>query len=201
MTQVQKISVPEPNIGTIKLVLVGTAPLIHHEWSSKAKKMILDKQMKKASVKKPARNPKKEYEEAKVLTADNKLGIKAIWLKKAIVAAARNVDDLPMTLLRGTVFVKGDEMGIIPLRYKKEEMVEDVVRLSGGTSDLRYRPYIYGWEVDVEISYNADVLSPAQVINLTKIAGFAVGIGERRPGKSGDDYGTFSVKPFKKKKK
>ena len=199
MTQIQKITVPEPNIGTIKLVFKGTAPLIHHEWSAKAKKMILDKQMKKAVAKKAARKPKEEYESAKVKDAKGKLAIKAIWVKKAIVAAARNVDDLPMTLLRGAVFVKGDDMGAIPITYKKEEMVEDIVRLSGGTSDLRFRPYIYGWKADVEISYNADVLSAEQVINLVKIAGLFVGIGERRPGKSGDDYGTFSVKPFKKK--
>jgi hypothetical protein len=199
MTEAVSVAIPEPNIQAFKVTLKGTAPLIHHEWSEKAKKQIRDKQQKKASKAHGKRNPNGEYEASKIKNSKGKLAIKAIWIKKAVVAAARNIDGVPMTLLRGAVFVRGDEDGLIPLRYKKEKMVEDVVRLSGGTSDLRYRPYIHDWEADVEIQHNADVLSTEQVVNLLKIAGFACGIGERRPGKSGEDYGTFDVLAIKKK--
>jgi len=193
------VHIPEPNIQTIKLTLVGRRPLIMNEWSEKAKTQIRDKQAKKANKKKNARKPKEEYESAKIKNGKGKLSIKAIWIKSAIVGSARFVDDLPMTVLRGAVFVRGDDDGLIQLRYKKEEMVEDTVRLSGmgRSADLRYRPYIYDWEADVEIDFDGDVLSLEQVVNLVKKAGFSNGLGENRPERSGNDYGTFDVKATK----
>jgi hypothetical protein len=191
------VEVKELKIAVLNSRIIGTTPLIMHEFSEKSKRQMLEKQQKKAAKKKEIRNPEAEYEAAKIKDSTGKLAIKSIWIKKAIVAAARNVDDLPMTILRGAVFVVGDKDGLIPVQYEEEKMVEDVVRLSGGTSDLRYRPYLYGWYADVQIEYNADVLSGEQVANLLKIAGFAVGIGERRPGKSGEDYGRFNLGEYK----
>lgn len=170
-----------------------------HEWSEKAKQSIRDKQQKKATVKREARNPQEEYERAKIKDKDGDLAIKAIWIKNAIVDSSRFVENLPMTILRGALFIKGDEDGLIKLRYKKEKMVEDAVKLSGigRTSDLRYRPYIYDWEADVTIEYDGDVITMEQVIHLLKKAGFSNGIGENRPERSGDTYGRFEVQPIK----
>jgi hypothetical protein len=75
-------------------------------------------------------------------------------------------------------------------------MREDVVRIGKGSTDLRYRAELLGWEADVKVKFNADVLSAEQVVNLLKISGFSVGLGEWRPQKSGE-YGTFDVKPTK----
>lgn len=196
------IEIPEAKINTVAVTIKGKAPLIMHEWNEKAKKQMRDKQQKKATNKKEARNPEQEYEAAKVKNKKGELAIKSIWIKSAIVDSARFVEDLPMTILRGALFVKGDENGYIPLRYKREEMIEDTVRLSGigRTADLRYRPYVYDWEADIFIEYDADVLSLEQVINLLKKAGFSNGIGENRPERSGDTYGTFSVEPYEKDK-
>jgi hypothetical protein len=198
--ELQTVMVPEPQIGNLKVTIKGTAPLIHHEWSEKAKRMIRSKQAKEAMPKKEARNPKEEYEAAKVKTDKGELAIKAIWVKQAMVNACRTVEGLPMTLVRGTVFVKGDALGMIPIKYKSEKMVEDVVIIGKGVSDLRYRPYIYDWEASVEIIYDADVLSASQVANLLKRAGFSAGIGEMRPEK-GREFGTFEVLPHNGKTK
>jgi len=192
----QTITVPEPQVGRLSVKLKGTSPLIMHEWSEKSKRQIREKQQKKACKKHSKRDPKAEYESAKVLTSDGKMAVKAISIKKAIVGAARLIDDLPMTLLRVSIFVRGDEDGLIPLKFKKEKMVEDVVRIGRGVADLRYRPYLYDWEVKVNIDYNSDVLSAEQVLNLVKLAGFG-GLCENRPSKSGGDYGTFEVLPIK----
>lgn len=196
------IEIPEARINTVAVTIKGKAPLIMHEWNEKAKKQMRDKQQKKATNKKEARNPEQEYEAAKVKNRKGKLAIKSIWIKSAIVDSARFVEDLPMTILRGALFVKGDEDGYIQIRYDREEMVEDTVRLSGigRTADLRYRPYVYGWEADIFIEYDADVLSVEQVINLLKKAGFSNGVGENRPERSGDTYGTFEVLPYEKTK-
>jgi len=47
---------------TIELHLEGTSPLITHAWSEKAKKMMLDKQMGKASKGKEKKDPIADYE-------------------------------------------------------------------------------------------------------------------------------------------
>lgn len=44
----QSIMIPEIKIGQFTLRLVGDSPLIVHRWSEKAKREILDKQMKVA---------------------------------------------------------------------------------------------------------------------------------------------------------
>lgn len=195
----KNIQIPEPVINTVHLTIVGKTPLIMHEWTEKSKKQIRDKQQKKAVSKKEARNPKDEYESAKIKNSKGNLAIKSIWIKRAIADSARFVDNIPKTVLKGALFVKGDDEGLIELRYKKEEMVEDTVRLSGigRNSDLRYRPYVYGWEADIEIEYDGEVLTMDQVVFLLKKAGFSNGIGENRPERSGDNYGKFDVKPIK----
>ena len=51
------IELPPLNIQTIQLMLVGDSPLIVHAWSEKAKRQMLDKQMKKATKAKEAKDP------------------------------------------------------------------------------------------------------------------------------------------------
>ena len=47
-TNEQVITIPALDIRTATIKIVGDSPLIVHKWSEKAKKEILDKQMKKA---------------------------------------------------------------------------------------------------------------------------------------------------------
>lgn len=50
-TETTVVEIPAINIKTAEINLVGDSPLIVHKWSEKAKKEILDKQMKKAKTK------------------------------------------------------------------------------------------------------------------------------------------------------
>ena len=219
MAEKIQIEVPEPNIQKIKLTLVGTSPLIQHQFSAKAKKQILDKQMKKAQKAKATREPKKEFENSLYLIKTGKfvypktggfpmkvkfsgeIGIPALWVKQAAVASARNLTDVTMTFLRGALFVEARaEDGLVEVRYDELMLREDIVRIGRGSSDLRYRGQLNGWETDIVIKFNADVLSAEQVINLIKISGYSSGVGEWRPARNGD-FGCFDVKPFKEKKK
>ena len=43
------VVLPPLQIETVNVTLIGDTPLIVHRWSEKAKKQMLDKQMKKAS--------------------------------------------------------------------------------------------------------------------------------------------------------
>lgn len=51
------IEIPEIRTQLMKVTIVGDSPLISHAWSEKAKKMILDKQMKKATSGREAKDP------------------------------------------------------------------------------------------------------------------------------------------------
>jgi len=64
--------------------------------------------------------------------------------------------------------------------------------LGNGAADIRYRPEFDPWSVDLEIKYNAAVLSAEQIVNLVNLAGFSVGVGDWRPEKSGT-HGTFHI--------
>ena len=192
ISDIQVIDVPELVPQRIKVILKGTAPLIMHKFSQKAKMQILSKQQKKV-VEREIRDPEKEYQESKYIDSKGKIAIPALWVKLAIVDAVRNVPSLTMTLVRGAVFVKGDEDGLIPLKYREERNREDVVRIGRGSTDLRYRAEILDWECPVTLDINPQVLSPVQVLNLLKIGGFSVGLGEWRPQRNGD-FGTFEVK-------
>lgn len=191
ISDVQTIDVPELVPQLIKVKLKGTAPLIMHKFSQKAKMQMLAKQQKKVT-EREIRDPEKEYEESKYLTADGKLAIPALWVKLSIVDAVRNVDGLTMTLVRGAVFIRGDKDGLVPVKYSEVRNREDIVRIGKGSTDLRYRAELLDWECDIEMTFNPHVLSAEQVLNLLKIGGYSVGLGEWRPQRNGD-FGTFEV--------
>lgn len=181
------------NISMIKIRLVGDSPLICHAWSSKAKKMMLDKQMKKTTVK-TVKDPQKDYEESLYVLNGGKVnekgtvyGFPAVAFKAASVSACRNLD-MKMTMARGAYHVVGDMIVI----NGEPSMREDMVRVGMGTADIRYRGEFREWSADVTIRYNEDVISPEQIINLFNVAGFAVGVGEWRPEKNGG-FGMFHV--------
>ena len=186
------VSIPEINIQTIEVTIKGKTPLIYHKWSEKAKKMMRDKQQKKASKGREIRNPKKEYEESFYYDSAGNIAFPAGSIKKAIIGAARSLDDVPMTSIRGAIFVVGDDGGLIPVKYKGKKMREDMVRVGRGAADLRYRGQLTGWSMVFEIEYNGNVFSAEQVVNLLNIAGFSQGLGEWRPDKSGD-HGKFTA--------
>src|SRR3546814_8870185 len=71
-----------------------------HAWSEKAKKMMLDKQMKKATKAKEAKDPQADYEACFYRTPTGDYGFPTIGLKAAMVAACRFVD-MKMTEARG----------------------------------------------------------------------------------------------------
>lgn len=169
--------------------LVSDSPLIVHAWSAKAKKEMLDKQMKRARGPKIAKDPERDYEEAFYRLPDGCPGFPSVAFKTAAVCAAgRFVDGMRMTEVRGMFHVVGE---LVEIRGEPQ-MREDMVRVGKGTADIRYRPEFKKWRCSLEIRYNADAISLEQIVNLLNMAGFGVGIGEWRPEKDGV-YGMFHV--------
>lgn len=183
----QRIELPALNLQTVNFVLIGDSPLIVHAWSEKAKRQMLDKQMKKASKAKEAKDPEADYEACFYRTPTGAYGFPAIGIKAAMVGAARYTD-AKMTMMRGAFHIDAEMLEVTGEPRPREDMV----RVGMGTADIRYRPEFPEWSIVAPIKFNASVISAEQIANLINVAGFSVGIGEWRPERNGQ-YGRFHV--------
>jgi hypothetical protein len=181
------INIPQIAIQHLKVKVVGDSPLITHAWNPKAIQQIKDKQGRKATTGKEARDPQADYEAAFYRTDDGKPAMRSIAFKDAMVSACRDAD-YKMTEARGRFHVEGELVEIIG----EPRFREDMVRVGMGTADIRYRPEFVEWSTTLPITYNSTRVSPEQIINLLNVAGFGVGVGEWRPEKNGQ-YGRFHV--------
>jgi hypothetical protein len=184
----QTIELPALDIQQMKITLIGDSPLICHAWSEKAKRAMLEKQMKKATPRKEAKDPKADYQESLYKMPGGKYGFPAAAFKSALVSACRFVEGIPMTVLRGAVHVIGEMVQV----DGAPAMREDMVRVGMGTADIRFRGEFKKWKAVLNVQFNARVLSPEQIANLFNTAGFGVGVGEWRPERNGS-YGRFHV--------
>jgi len=182
------IEIPPLDIQSMEIVLVGDSPLICHAWSAKAKKEMLDKQMKKAKAKKEAKDPQKDFEESLYPHPDGGYGFPAVAFKSAAVDACSHVDGVTKVLARGAFHITGELVKIEGSPVSREDMV----RVGMGTADIRYRGEFKDWKARVLVRFNASVLSAGQIVNLFNTAGFAIGVGEWRPQRDGN-YGMFHV--------
>ena len=181
------ISIPQIAIQRLMVKIVGDSPLITHAWAEKAIRQIKDKQAKKATKGKEAREPEADYQAAFYRTDDGVPAMPSVAFKSAAVSACRDLD-MKMTEARGRFHVEGELVEIIG----EPRFREDMVRVGMGAADIRYRPEFVRWSAILPITYNSTQISPEQIINLLNVAGFGVGVGEWRPEKNGQ-YGRFHV--------
>jgi len=204
--KVQEIEVmlPKLNLEEMDIPIVGDTPLITHAWSAKAIKEILDKQMKKATAGREAKNPEQDYEQALYRLKGGGYGFPSVGFKCAAVTACTSLAGMTKVAARQAFRVVG-ELGVVKTVFNGSEMRTDMVRIEGepemredmvrvgmGTADIHYRPQFMPWKATLHVVYNANVLSRAQLLNLFNTSGFAVGVGEWRPEKDGQ-YGCFHV--------
>jgi hypothetical protein len=195
-----KIDLPKLNIERARITLVGDSGLITHRWSEKAKREMLDKQMKKAKSKKGAKDPERDFFESLYWLTEKPVdpsmddvqkatfGFPAVAFKSAAVDACSHVDGVTKVEARGAFHIDGEFVTI----EGTPDMREDMVKIGMGTSDLRYRGEFRKWRCSFVVRYNANVLSLEQIVNLFNTAGFAIGVGEWRPAKDGSN-GMFHV--------
>lgn len=184
----EAIQLPPLDLRLMRLRLVGDSPLICHAWSEKAKKAMLDAQMKKARQAKPAKDPQKDFEDSLYIHPDGGYGFPVVAFKSAAVDACSHVAGVTKVEARGAFHIAGELARINGTPTPREDMV----RVGMGTADIRYRGQFEKWSVDLAVRFNASVLSAEQVIHLFNVAGFAIGVGEWRPQRDGS-YGMFHV--------
>ena len=201
------INLPEIKLEQHKLYLIGTAPLIVHAFPEKARKEMLDKQMKIAKGGRDARNPMAEYEASRYRLPDGRDGFPAVGFKASAVTACTSLSDITKVAARQAFRVLGLSMrangviensfvrtALVPLIAHEPLIREDVARLSGmgRTPEMRYRPEYENWGVELDIVLNPQVVSIGQLGSMFQAAGHGVGIGDYRPERDGD-AGTFEM--------
>ena len=214
-TEILTIEVKPVEIATMNVRIRGTSPLIMHKWSNKAKREILDKQMKATKTKgHDTKNPVADFigsaywmtpeptegtEEAflKAVEEGARWGFPVTAIKQAaIMAASRNDIDVKTTTLRGCFFISGEGPDMLAeVKGCVPEMREDMVRVGGisKTADIRHRAMFSDWYMDLTIQYNIHgPITPEQIVNLINLGGFTCGIGEWRPEKDGA-FGMYRV--------
>ena len=207
------IEIKPINIVTTTVRIAGDTPLIMHRWSEKAKRMILEKQMKKTkSSAKEAKNPVEDFiesiywmegkpteytEEAFDEACRNgaRFGFPVTAIKQATISSAyRNGITKDMASLRGAFFIAGEGSELLAeVKGCTPTMREDMVRVGMGVADIRFRGEFANWYMDLQVSYNANgAYTLDQISNLINVGGFSCGIGEGRPEKDGN-YGMYHV--------
>lgn len=180
-------------IATMRAKIIGITPYLSNKMSDKDKQSMLDKQMGKGTEKNKIRNPKEEVEN-KIHRLDNgDVGIPIVAIKKAMVESAPYLE-MEKKLVRGGLFIVADEGNLVPLKYKKMVVNEAITRDSGisRTPRTTFRPEFREWSTEFTIKYNAKQVTPDQILNLLKVAGFHIGLGSWRPLTDGN-FGTFTV--------
>ena len=202
--QVSAIVIPKPDVQTVRVKIVGTAPLIVHAWSAKAIRKMEESQGGRIKPKGPKepRDPQADFEGAKHQSGEGWEGVPAVAFKAAMVGACRLVEGVSMTLAKRLMFVEGTPLKsgmlspLVKLQGEPARLRTDTVRLDNGSADMRYRPEYWPWSAELTIRYNAGILSPDMLLNLLETAGAFEGVGEWRPGSpmsATGSFGTFSV--------
>jgi hypothetical protein len=192
--------------------IVGDTPLIMHAWSEKAKREMLEKQMKVTKTKaKDAKNPVEDFirsmywltpmptdmtEDGFHAAIDNgaRFGFPVTAFKQAAISAAYRMgwakDKMSM---RGAFFIDGGENQMLEIKSDTPIMREDMVKVGMGTADIRYRGEFRNWSADINVSFNENgQYSLEQIINIINAGGYVCGVGEWRPERDGQ-YGMFHV--------
>ena len=209
---VETIEIKPIEIQKTTIRVVGDTPLIMHAWSEKAKREILDKQMKKTKASaKQAKSPVEDFirsmywlegfpeemsedgfEEA--IRNGARFGFPVTAFKQEAISAAYRMgwtkDKMSM---RGAFFIDGDENQMVEIFSDVPVIREDMLKVGMGTADIRFRGEFRNWYAELTISYNKNgQYSLEQIINIINAGGYVCGIGEWRPERDGQ-YGMFHV--------
>src|SRR5258706_3846408 len=201
----KQIVVPPIRKGTLLLTVLGDSPLIVHAWGQKSIKQMLSKQLKEAKSAREAKDPTSDFEESLYRLEGGGYGFPSVAFKTSAVTACTSVEGVTKIAARQAFHIIGEPIQIktifdgrlmrknlVRIHGSEPEMREDPVKIGMGVADLRYRGQFWPWYAELKVSFNQNVLSESQIINIINVSGFGVGVGEWRPERD-REYGMFHV--------
>lgn len=188
--------------------LVGDTPLITHAWSEKARREMLQKQVKATRGGRVQRNPEEDFVSSLYPMGDDAYGFPAMGVKNCITSAAHKDKGVAQTTVKAALWLNAEmvrtrpalagaicDMPLVRIYGSQPEMREDMVKIGAGltkTANLCYRAQFSCWAIRVTGRFNAAVLTPEALAFLIEESGLAEGIGEWRNGRKGM-FGSFHL--------
>jgi hypothetical protein len=199
------VTISPPKIERATFKIVGTAPLVIHRFSAKAKNMMLDKMKEGSTAKKgKKREPldtEASYNAARYISPEGWDGFNVASIRCGLISACRLVG-FKMTLAKLSLFVEADgrdttepEFGLIRIHGTPRKL-ESVARVETGQAYVTIRPCYDEWSAEIKVRYDSEQFTMQDVANLLSRVGEQVGIGEGRPdskNSAGMGWGTFSL--------
>ena len=217
-----RVEIPELELKTFQLKIVGDTPLITNAWSNKAKQEILQKHTKTAKIGKEIRRPWVEFADSLYWLTDkpdfdgltdkqvrdvlndvipkSKFGFPVIAFKACALDAGFQQGALVRNAGSNDL-AKTTARGAFHIIGNEFAVIEgtptireDSVRIGGAskTAGLAYRGEFKTWSTELLIQFNTRTISPSEIVNLFRLGGFANGVGEWRPSRDGN-FGRFHV--------
>lgn len=190
------------------LWIVGDTPLIVHAWSEKAKREMLQKQVKAVKSGKDARDPEADFISSLYEMGDGSFGFPATGVKNAILSSAHKDKGIPRSAVMQALWIDADmvrtrpalagavcDMPLIRIYSGKPEMREDMVKIGAGlqkTANLAYRGQFTFWAMRITGSFNPAVITADSLAFLIQEAGVSSGLGEWRNERKGV-FGSFHL--------
>jgi len=190
-----EISVAPIKIASMDLCVQGTTPLLMEKMSEGIRQQLVNLVTGQGKEKKKARDLNQEVKDKIHKDDKGNVGFPASGFKKAMVESSVYLDGANKKLSKGSFFVIGSLQGdLVPIKFKKMVVNKAVGRDSGINRAPReiWRPEFQDWSANLRIKYNASQISPQQIVEIAKLAGFHIGIGSWSPQHSGS-YGMFTV--------
>lgn len=190
-----EITIEPIKVKTLIVSLKGNTPLLMDRFPESAQEQILAKQTGLAKGnKKKTRDTAQEIKDAIHITSKGKIGYPVHGFKAGMVECTSFVGDkfFSKKLVSGAVKILNAEDGLIPLKYKKQDVLKHNI-----AHNIKFTPQFHGWSCELKIQYDSNNISASDIVTLLNYAGFYYGIGAWRPkcrdGGSGE-YGTYGVK-------
>jgi hypothetical protein len=202
----KEIQIAPPDIKTVEFFIKGTAPLVVHKFSEKAKLQIRQKQAAGGVASKSKNRDAKQFDElfkaSRHISTEGWDGIPASSFRCALISACR-LCNFKMTMAKMCVFIEADGYddegtSLVRIIGDDPEKFESMVRIGiGGTStDISVRARYRHWGAKLRISFDAERFTETDLANLLMRVGIQVGICEGRPdskNSAGMGWGTFKL--------
>ncbi len=208
----EQIIILKPEIEQVIIPVEGERPLIVHQWSKKARNMMLAKQMGIIQGPREKKDPEEDFNSSRYISDDGWDGVPSVSFKAALVGACRQIKGISMVLAKRIFFIVPDGKSVSPIEdlvtgeptdmiqtveltriYGEPTKRMDMVRLETGVADIRFRAEYSPWRANIHIQFNSKLITADHLYNLVMLAGQTEGIGEWRPSSPNSSTGSFGI--------
>lgn len=203
-----------PDFEKFRVWLVGDTPLITHAWSEKARREMLQKQVKATKAGREERKPEEDFQSSlyemgkDARTKKAAYGFPVTGVKNAILNSAHKDKGIARSNVMAALWLNGDMVRVRPalagaicdvplvrIWGTDPENREDMVKIGSGlnkTANLAYRGQFTIWAINISGEFNSSTITRENLAFLIEDAGKASGLGEWRNERRGM-FGAFHL--------